>query len=85
MSTVLGAVSIGSYVFAIVRSFVLVGDVPFRFGAAGFLTLIYSIVGAVLALYSFKLKDTFRLFPTIGLVLNVLAIVAAGFILWIPD
>ncbi|MBQ3899643.1 MAG: hypothetical protein IJ195_01350 [Lachnospiraceae bacterium] len=85
MSTVLGAVSLLSYAFAIVRSFTLVGNISLRFGFGGFLALVYSLIGAVLSLYSFKLKDTFHLFPAIGLVLNVLSLFVAGFLLWLPN
>ncbi len=85
MSTVLGAVSLASYAFAIIRSFMLEGRIPSRFGIAGVLALIYSLVGAVLALYSFKLKDTFRLFPAIGISLNAISLLTAAFILWLPD
>lgn len=85
MSTVLGSVSLGSYAFAIIRSFMLEGNVPARFGVAGILSLVYSLIGAILALYSFKLKDSFRLFSGIGLSLNLLSLLAAGFILWLPQ
>ncbi len=85
MSTVLGSVSLASFVFAIIRSFMLEGNIPARFGVAGMLSLVYSLVGAVLALYSFKLKDSFRLFSGIGLALNLLSLIAAGFILWLPQ
>ncbi len=85
MSTILGVISLGSYVFSIIRSFMLEGDIPMRFGFAGVLAAFYSLVGAILALYSFKLKDTFRLFPALGLSLNIISLLAAGFILWLPD
>ncbi len=85
MSTVLGCISLGSYAFSIIRSFMLEGDISMRFGFGGALAALYAVVGAILALYSFKLKDTFRLFPTLGLSLNILSLLAAGFILWIPD
>ncbi len=85
MSTVLGSVSLASFAFAIIRSFMLEGNIPARFGVAGMLSLVYSLVGAVLALYSFKLKDSFRLFSGIGLALNLLSLIAAGFILWLPQ
>ncbi len=85
MSTVLGTVSLASYVYGIIRSFMLVGNISPRFGVGGFLALIYSLVGAVLSLYSFKLKDTFHLFSAIGLALNVLSLLVAAFILWLPN
>ena len=85
MSTVLGSVSLASFAFAIVRSFLLEGNVPARFGVAGMLSLIYSLIGDILALYSFKLKDSFRLFSAIGLALNSISLLVAGFILWLPE
>ncbi|MBR1861166.1 MAG: hypothetical protein IJ796_04815 [Lachnospiraceae bacterium] len=85
MSTILGGISVLSYVFVIVRSYMLKGDVPASFGIGAVLTLVYSVVGMILGLYSFKLKDSFHLFSVAGCVLNGIALLAAAFILWIPD
>lgn len=84
MSTILGVISILAYAYAIIYSFNVKGGVPPRFGAGGMLTMIYSLVGIVLALYAFKLKEVFHLFTIIGLVTNGISLLVAAFLLWLP-
>lgn len=83
MSTILGGISLVALVFAIIASFTMGGEIPFRFGVAGMLAFVYTIVGMVLALYSFKMQETFHLFSIIGTVLNGICLLAEAFLLWI--
>ena len=85
MSAILGAISLIAFAYGIIYSFVKAGEVPTRFGFAGLLGIIYSLVGIVLALYALKLKDVFHLFTVIGIILNVIALFLAGFLLWLPS
>ncbi|MCQ2494274.1 MAG: DUF6142 family protein [Lachnospiraceae bacterium] len=83
MSTVLGAISLIAIVYGIIASFTMGGEVPHRYGVALILCFGYTIVGLVLALYSFKKQEAFYLFSVIGTVLNGVCLLAEGFLLWI--
>lgn len=84
MSTILGVISVGSLTYAIIYSFVMNGTIPHRFGVASALALFYSLVGMVLGLYCFKLKDVFHLFAVIGIIFNGVALLVDAFLLWLP-
>ncbi len=84
MSSILGTISVLSFAFGIIRSFALQGAVTGRFGFAGALAVLYALAGLILSLYSFKIKEAFRLFAVIGLVLNTISLLVAGFLLWLP-
>jgi len=83
MATVLGAISLIAIVYGIIASFTMAGAVPHRYGAALILTLVYTVVGLVMALYSFKIQEAFHLFSIIGTVLNGVCLLAEAFLLWI--
>lgn len=85
MSTILGGISVLSFAFGIIRSFVLSGDITGRFGFAGALAVLYAITGLILSLISFKKKESFHLFAVIGVVLNTVSLLVAGFLLWLPE
>ena len=84
MSSILGTISVLSFAFGIIRSFALQGEVTGRFGFAGALAVLSALVGLILSLYSFKIKEAFRLCAVIGLVLNTISLLVAGFLLWLP-
>ena len=85
MSSILGAISLVSYLYAIIYSFNVEGVVSIKFGVAGVLSMIYSLVGFIMALMAFKLKEVFHLFTIIGLVLNGMSLIVAVFLLWLPS
>lgn len=84
MSTVLGGISVVALLAVTIASFAMRGEIPLRFGVVGMLAFLYSLVGIVMALYSFKIKETFRTFGTAGLILNGVALLYEAFIIWIP-
>ncbi len=82
-SAVLGLITALSLAYAIVCSFLLGGDIPGRFGAAGAFCTLFSLAGIVIALYELRQPDVFKLFPVLGLILNGGGLVVLAFLLWI--
>ena len=78
MSTVMGSISLISFLAANMISFRMRGDVDMRMGAAGLLSLIFALAGVVLGIMSLRESDVFRLFPRMGFCLSLL-----GMALWI--
>ena len=83
MATILGTISLIAIVYGIIASFTMGGAVPHRYGVALILAFGYTIVGLVMALYSFKIQEAFHLFSITGTVLNGICLLAEGFLLWI--
>ena len=82
MSTVFGALSCISLIVLVYLSYLNKGDAPFKYGVAGILALIYSVVGMILAILAVQEKDKFLLFGWIGVELNALAILGMSGILY---
>lgn len=74
MSTILGTISIGTLIFVTYFSYRREGIIPERYAVTVLLVTIFSIIGLALGIMGITEKNRFRLFPGIGLVLNVLAI-----------
>ena len=53
-----------------------------QYGMVVILAIAYAIAGMVLAIRSLTEKDIFRFFPICGIVLNALAILGGGVILY---
>jgi hypothetical protein len=58
------------------------GQALIQYGAAVFLAIIYSIIGVILGIGSLNEQDIFRLFPVLGIILNIIAVLAGGAILY---
>ena len=82
MSTVLGVISTASMVVVIYLSFLLQGQTPISYGLTGLLALLMSVVGEVLGVMTVFERDRFKLFPIIGIVLNLVAIFIVGFVFY---
>lgn len=83
MATILGGISLVAIVYGIIASFTMGGVIPHRYGVAAILAFIYTMVGLILSLYSFKIPESFHLFSIIGTVLNGICLLAEAFLLWI--
>jgi hypothetical protein len=82
MSTVFGALSCISLIVLIYLSYLNKGDAPFKYGVAAMLSLIFGIVGMILAVLAVQEKDKFLVFGWIGVALNALAIMGMSGILY---
>lgn len=76
MSTVCGIISIVSAVISVTMSFMARGEASERLGGVGLVSVLFSIVGLILGILSIRERDTFMMFPRLGLALSVLSIIA---------
>jgi glycerol-3-phosphate acyltransferase PlsY len=83
MSFVFGVLSVCTICYSIFLSYKNGGEAKGSYGAAVLLCLIYSLVGLVLGIISRMEKDIFKLFPTAGIVLNVVALLCIGVLLYL--
>ncbi len=75
MATVLGVIAMISFVFMIIVSFHNRGEASARMGAVGFIAFLFSLIGLILGLISIRERDSFQLFPRVGLAINLAALV----------
>lgn len=83
MSTLLGLIAVVSMVLAVYCTYLDKGNAPMQYGMVVLLSVIYAMTGMLLGVKSLLEKDIFKLFPIMGIVLNVLAVLAGGFILYL--
>ena len=82
MAVILGILSIATLVTAVYLSYQQGGISSDRYGAAALLAVIFMLVGMGLSLYSMTEKDTFKLFPVLGIILNTAAVCILSLILY---
>ena len=83
MSTLLGLIAVVSVAAAVYFTYLENGVAPMQYGMVILLSVIYSMIGMVLGVRSLLEKDIFKLFPIIGIVLNVIAAIEGGIILYL--
>lgn len=74
MSTILGVISNVSLGIVIYLTYLNGGDAPVSYGLTGLLALIFSVVGLILGILTAREKDGFKLFPVLGIILNLVAL-----------
>ena len=82
MSTVLGIISIITLVLIVYFSFLQSGEVPESYAASMFVVTLFSLTGIGLGAVGMFEKEKFRLFPGLGIFLNVMALAFIGFIIY---
>lgn len=81
MSAILGLISNVSMGIVIYLTYLNGGNAPISYGLTGLLAAIFSVVGLVLGILTVQEKDRFKLFPVLGIVWNLMAlIVLAGIV-----
>ena len=83
MSTILGLIAGVSICMAVHKTYLNKGTAPMQYGAVVLLSMVYAVVGLVLGIRSLMEKDIFRIFPVIGIFLNILTIITSGIILYL--
>lgn len=73
MSAILGAFAIAALGGAVYLSYRSGGQVTERHGTAGLLAVLFMGAGIVLGVWSLTEKDSFKFFPVLGILLNILA------------
>lgn len=82
MATILGVISLLSMGIVIYLSYRREGDVPAGYGVTGLLAVFFSVTGLILGILTARVKENFRLFPWLGIALNLLALLLIGFIVY---
>lgn len=82
MSTVFGALSDISLIVLVYLSYIRGGQVPVNYGIAVILVLIFAVVGCLLGVLAWQEREKFKVFAIIGLVLNVVALMAVSGVLY---
>ncbi len=80
MATILGIISNGSLGIVIYLSYLSGGNVPVSYGLTGLLAVIFSLVGLIMGVLTVREKDMFKLFPVLGILLNLIALAVLVFL-----
>ncbi|MDE7322467.1 MAG: hypothetical protein K2N73_06985 [Lachnospiraceae bacterium] len=83
MSSILGLIATASVSLAVHLTYLNDGTAPMQYGAVVILAMIYAVAGLTLGIRSLMEKDIFRIFPVIGILLNVLTVIVGGIILYL--
>ena len=75
MSAILGLISVGALIAAVVFTYRDGGQAQLQYAAAVLVAAIFSVAGIVLGIMSRFERDIFKLFPNLGIVLNLLSII----------
>lgn len=82
MATILGVISLASLGIVVIRSYLSAGEAATGYGFTGLLATLFSFVGLCLGLVTVKNKDYYRLFPVLGILLNLAALGSVSLILY---
>ncbi|MCM1100642.1 MAG: DUF6142 family protein [Clostridium sp.] len=80
MSTILGLISNASMGIVLYLSYRNGGNVPASYGLTGLLATLFSLIGLIMGLFTMREKDTFKLFPGLGIFLNMVALIILMFL-----
>ena len=81
MSTILGCISVTALAVAVVFTYRDGGQAQLRYAAAALVAAIFSVAGIILGIMSRFERDIFKLFPNLGIILNLLSIIFIVFLL----
>lgn len=82
MSTILGIISLGAILAAVYFTFLAGGEAMVGYGVTALLSAIFSVVGLILGIRSRLEKDKFYFFSHVGIVMNLLAVLSIGYIIY---
>ncbi|MBP3206288.1 MAG: hypothetical protein J6M66_12805 [Lachnospiraceae bacterium] len=80
MATLLGLISNGSLAAVLYLAYKKGGAVPVSYGLTGLLAAFFSAAGLIMAVLAIQEKDVFKLFPVLGILLNLLALGILAFV-----
>lgn len=83
MATILGIISIASLVIVVFLTYVSVGEAPVGYGVTGLLATVFSAIGLGLSIVTFQDKQYYRVFPILGIGLNLIALGGVSLILYV--
>lgn len=82
MATILGIISLASLAYLLFVSYRNGGNVETGHGAAALLAAIYAVIGLVLGLAAIQVKEYYRIFPVLGILLNLAALTGIGLVVY---
>ncbi len=82
MAAVLGLISLASLGIVVFFSYQSGGAAPTGYGFTGVLALLFSFTGLVLGILTVRDKNYYRLFPVLGVLLNLAALAEISLILY---
>ena len=82
MATILGIISLASLGIVVFRAYLGDGETPVGYGFTGLLATLFSFVGLCMGIVTVTEKDYYRLFPVLGILLNLLALGSVSLILY---
>lgn len=82
MATILGIISCASLGIVVYLTYLTAGQAPAGYGVTGLLATIFSLVGLVLGIVTVREKNYYRLFPVLGILLNLGALGFVSLILY---
>lgn len=82
MAAILGILANVTLGMAVYLSYRSGGQVTQRHGTAGLLAVLFMAAGLILGILSLTQKDSFKLFPVLGILLNILAFGMISLILY---
>lgn len=83
MSTILGIISVASLGIVVYLTYLQGGEATVGYGVTGLLATIFSIVGLGLGIVTVRDKSYYRLFPWLGVVLNLVVLGSISLILYL--
>ncbi len=83
MSTILGIISTVSLGIVVYLTYRQGGNATVGYGVTGLLATLFSIVGLTLGIFTVRNKEYYRLFPWLGVGLNLLALGSISLILYL--
>ncbi len=83
MSTILGIISTVSLGIVVYLTYRQGGNATVGYGVTGLLATLFSIVGLTLGILTVRNKEYYRLFPWLGVGLNLLALGSISLILYL--
>ncbi|MBR4831858.1 MAG: hypothetical protein IKZ97_04450 [Butyrivibrio sp.] len=81
MSAVLGVLSVFTLTLSVLLSYRNGGQALVQYAAAAFVAAIFSCLGLILGIMSRFERDIFKLFPNLGIILNLLSVLFIIFLL----
>lgn len=80
MSTILGLISSVSLGIVLYLTYLSGGNAPLSYGMTGLLAMIFSLTGISLGILTVQEQDNFKLFPVMGIILNMATLLILAFI-----
>lgn len=82
MATILGIISLGAIAIVLLLSYISEGVTMTGYGFTGLLATVFSLIGLCLGIVTVRDGNYYRLFPVLGILLNLAALGSISLILY---